>query len=49
MRQGGRRLLRLPPELGLGAGGAQGSIPPNAGLIFLIDRVDLEKRAAQSP
>jgi peptidylprolyl isomerase len=36
MREGGRRLLVIPPDLGYGATG-QGSIAPNETLIFVID------------
>ncbi len=43
MRQGGKRLLMLPPALGYGSRGVEDVIPPNAGLIFVIDLVTLEK------
>jgi peptidylprolyl isomerase len=43
MKQGGKRLLMLPPALGYGARGVEGVIPPDAALIFVIDLVDLEK------
>lgn len=47
MKQGGKRLLLLPPALGYGARGVEDVIPPHASLIFVIDLVRLEKRPAQ--
>ena len=42
IKEGGRRKLVIPPELGYGAQGYPPDIPPNETLVFVIDAVSID-------
>jgi FKBP-type peptidyl-prolyl cis-trans isomerase len=42
MKVGGQRTLTIPPDMGYGARGAGGVIPPNSTLIFDVELLDVK-------
>lgn len=43
MKSGGRTFLVIPPDLGYGARGAPGAIPPNATLVFEVELLGINE------
>lgn len=43
MREGGRRRLVIPPELGYGEGGLAGVVPPDETLTYVVELIDVRQ------
>jgi len=41
MRPGGRRLLYIPPELGIGARSFEDLVPPDSRLVFIVELLEV--------
>lgn len=49
MKQGGRAMLVIPPDLGYGEEGDGGAVPPNATLVFHVELVAVDKPSEEDP
>lgn len=45
MKEGGRRLLIIPPAMAYGAQGSPPAVPPNATLVFVVDLISTKATA----
>jgi FKBP-type peptidyl-prolyl cis-trans isomerase len=43
MREGGRRRLVIPPELGYGKGGLAGVVPPDETLTYVVELIEVRQ------